>query len=359
MIVGHSRLSWRHVARMLPVLLLACMASAVAAAPVGPVQWGATSTVKSGGAAWGRMARLANGDWLAVYTLFTEGAPSRLEIARSHDGARTWAVVGGLARAGRDLDNGELLQLGNGTVLLAMRSVVEGKSYRLPLYRSTDEGAHWRYLSTIDRNESPGGRKDRGVWEPALHILPDGTVSVLYANEKHAVDTPAYNQVISQRLSRDNGASWSAETVAVSETGGGAARPGMPVMARLPHAGYVLAFEICGRGPDCDVSYQRSADGTTWLPGLGTPVAHQRCGPSILATSGGRLLLTSCQNEVSYSDDGGTHWSKAEPAWPTGFRYSWPALYQTGPHEVAIMNGGNDGAIQIRFGTLAVPAPAR
>lgn len=327
------------------------------ARPGDPVAWGDTVTVKAAGTSWGRMTSLGDGDWLMVYTVFPEDAPTRLEIARSEDKARSWAVLAQVAEPGRDLDNGELIRLDDGTLLLAMRSVVDGRSYRLPVYRSTDGGASWQYLSTIDANEHPGGRTDRGLWEPAFDLLDDGSLSVLYADETLADASPSYSQVVSQRISSDGGATWGPATHVVEETGGGEARPGMPTMARMADGRYILAFEICGRGPDCDVSYQISDDGQHWPEGLGTGIPYQRCGPSIIATRDGRLLITSCLNEVSYSNDGGTSWMTNDPpAWPIGFRHSWPAIYQTGADEVAVVNGGDDGALNIRFGTL-LPAP--
>lgn len=335
---------------------LSVMTSSAWASPAGPLTWTTTATVKASNAGWGRMTKLSNGDWLSVYTLFPSGQPTILEIARSTDNARTWSVVTTVSESGRNVDNGNLLQLPNGTVLLTMRSIINGQSYRLTVHQSNNNGANWSFLSTIDANESPGGLTNRGLWEPVFNILADGSLSVLYANEKYAGSSPAYNQVISQKISTNNGASWGSETWAVSETGGGNARPGMPVMARMGDGRYVLVFEICGLGPNCDVAYQYSSNGTTWPSGLGTGIRYQRCGPYVLAASDGRLVVTSCQNEVSYSNDFGATWMKNDPAaWPIGFSFSWPAIYQTGSNEIAVMNVTSGGAIQIKFGTLASP----
>jgi hypothetical protein len=336
-------------------VLLGCVGLA-AANPAGPVTWTTTATVKASNAGWGRMTKLGNGDWLAVYTLFPAGSPTTLEIARSTDNARTWSVLSSVAESGRNLDNGYLLQLPNGQVLLTARSIIDGQSYRLSVHRSTNSGVNWSFLSTIDANESPGGLTNRGLWEPTFNVLANGSLSVLYANEKYAGGSPFYSQVISQKVSTDSGATWGAESWAVAETGGGNARPGMPVMARMGSGKYILVFEICGLGPDCDVSYAISENGTTWPSGLGTPIRYQRCGPYVLAATDGRLFITSCQNEVSYSNDYGATWLKNDPpAWPIGFSFSWPAVYQTGASEIAVMNITSGGAVQIKFGTLAPP----
>jgi hypothetical protein len=332
------------------------MSSVCSAGPAGPLTWTSTATVKASDAGWGRMTRLSNGDWLAVYTLFPSGQPTILEIARSTDNARTWSPVTTVAEAGRNVDNGFLFQLPNGTVLLTMRSIINAQSYRLTVHQSTNNGNNWSYLSLIDANENPGGLTNRGLWEPVFNLLPNGSLSVLYANEKYAGGSPVYAQVISQKISTNNGASWGAETWAVAEVGGGTARPGMPVMARMGDGRHVLVFEICGLGPDCEVSYQVSSNGTTWPSGLGTGIRYQRCGPYVLSTGDNRLVITSCQNEVSYSNDYAATWMKNDPpAWPIGFSYSWPAIYQTGSNELAVMNVTAGGAIQIKFGTLAAP----
>jgi len=346
-----------HAGSLLTALALALtFASSASAGPAGPLTWNSTATVKASNAGWGRMTKLSNGQWLAVYTLFPAGVPTQLQIARSTDNARTWSVVTTVIESGRNIDNGELLQLPNGTVLLTMRSIVNGQSYRLPVYRSTDNGASWTYLSNIDSNENPGGAINRGLWEPVFNVLPNGSLSVMYANEKHASGSPSYNQVISQRISTSNAATWGPESWAVSEPGGGNARPGMAVMTRMANGRFLLVFEICGLGPNCDVAYHVSDDGTTWPSGLGTGIRYQRCGPYVLSTTDGRLVVTSCQNEVSYSNDYGATWLKNDPAaWPIGFSFSWPALYQTGPNEVAGMNVTGGGAVQIKFGTLAPP----
>lgn len=347
---------FRALAGWMVVSLLLGFGKVATANPAGPLTWTTTATVKASNAGWGRMTKLSNGDWLAVYTLFPAGQPTTLEIARSTNNARNWSVLASVAESGRDVDNGYLLQLANGQVLLALRSIINGQSYRLNVHRSTNNGAGWSLLSTIDANESPGGLTNRGLWEPTLNVMPNGSLSVLYANEKYAGGSPFYSQVISQKVSTDNGATWGAETWAVSETGGGNARPGMPVMARLGSGKFILVFEICGLGPNCDVSYAVSDSGTTWPSGLGTPIRYQRCGPYVLSATDGRLVITSCQNEVSYSNDYGATWLKNDPpAWPIGFSFSWPAVYQTAANEIAAMNITAGGAVQIKFGTLAAP----
>jgi hypothetical protein len=101
------------------------------------------------------------------------------------------------------------------------------------------------------------------------------------------------------------------------------------------------------------VAYKYSPDGVHWPAGLGTGLQDQRCGPHVMVTLRGTVFVSSCQNEVSWSDDGGDRWQRLpQPAWPFGFRHTWPALYQLGPDEVGVINNVEAGAVKIRFGRL-------
>jgi hypothetical protein len=341
-----------HAWRQLRAIAIAIAMVAVTPAASAAVRWGETATIAPANAGWGRMARLPDGRWLAVTTRFQRDTPSTLVVSVSDDRARTWKDIATVAEPGRKIDNGELLVLPEGRVLLGMRSLIDGTSYRLNVHASDDAGRTWRFLSTIDRNESPRGRTDRGVWEPVFTLLPNGTLSVLYADETLADGTPSYNQVVSQRLSRDGGRTWGERSVLVAQPGGGKLRPGMPVMSRLKDGRYLLVFEICGDDKHCPVSAKYSADGVTWPEGLGTALDHQRCGPQVTTTTRGTVFVTSCQNEVTFSDDDGAHWQKVpEPAWKFGFRHSWPAIYPLGPNEIGVVNNVAPGSVQIRFGT--------
>lgn len=337
---------------------LALLVAAAVPAFATEVTWTGTATVDAEKAGWGRLARLPDGRWLAVTTRYPGGETTTLQLSVSSENARTWKPLSRVAEPKRKLDNGELFVLPDGRVLLAMRSLIDGVSYRLNVYASDDQGASWSFLSTITRNENPAGRKDRGVWEPVFTRLDDGTLSVVYADETRADETPSFNQVVSQQLSKDGGRTWSPAVTIASQTGGGKLRPGMPVMTRRPDGGFLMVLETCGDDPQCPVSYKTSADGRSWPAGLGTPMADQRCGPHVMSTTSGTMFVTSCFNEVSASEDGGNTWTTVKPpAWPLGFRHSWPAVVQFGPQEIGVVNVV-DGSVQIRFGTYA-PAVRR
>jgi len=329
-------------------LVLFLVSPQCSADPVGPFAWGATVHVADAG--WGRMIRLANGQWLSVGTLYPSKTTNTLQLKVSADHARTWTTLSDVAEPGRKMDNGELIQLPSGTILLTGRSIINNESFHLPVYRSDDNGAHWTFLSMIDSNDKvvSNNHPSQGLWEPHFFLLPKGKLAVAYADETHSVETPSFNQICAERVSEDNGATWSAESVLVSQPGGGNLRPGMPVVAWMRNGQYIEVSEIVGKD-NAAVFFKISPDGVHWPSGLGTPIALQHAGPYVSSLSDGRVVVSSCSNEISVSDDYGQTWQwAAPPAWDIGFTLSFPAIHQTGPQEIAVMNTHN--GVKIRFG---------
>jgi 3-keto-disaccharide hydrolase/BNR repeat protein len=316
------------------------------------------------GSEYVRMLELSNGDWLSVYTIYDNNGytrdpngGTRLKVSRSSDHGRTWTALATITDPGRDLDNGQMVQLPNGDVLLACRSVRWQESYRLYVYKSTNLGATWSYLSTIDQNNgTPGslGSPDRGVYEPHLDFLADGRLAAFYANEKHAKETPAYSQIISEKVSSDGGATWGSEIFAAWDTASSAARPGMPVWAKMNNGQYILTFEVCGTD-GCNIHYKLSSNGTTWSSGVGTLIPNQLGAPFVVSLADGRLALSSNIHRLSFSNDYGATWytNDTDP-WPDTL---WSSVYQTGANEIAVVNsvprsvGGHD--IRLKFLSLA------
>jgi hypothetical protein len=305
------------------------------------------------------MIQLTNRHWLSVSTRINR-TNSTLQLRFSSDNARKWSFLSEVADGRRFLDNGELIQLPDGAVLLAGRSLIEAESYRLPVYRSTDAGRTWNYLSNIDANEGdPGTLQARGLWEPHFYFPADGRLAVAYANEKHASKRSAFSQVCSVRISPDFGKSWGNEIILAAERGGGKLRPGMPVVERMANGRFIAVYEVVEIG-DADVFYKLSDDGAHWPDGLGTRIAGHHAGPWVTSLSNGRLFLTSCAKALSRSDDFGLTWQPVNPsAWNfgPGKVFTWPAIYQTGSNEVAVMISRR--GVHLRFGTFWESTPGR
>ena len=314
------------------------------------------------GSQYARLLQLSNGTWLVGYTIARNNGYSKmkgggleLQFSSSDDRGQHWQAISTISESGRDLDNTEMIQLLDKSVLLACRSVRWQESYILPVYRSVNFGQTWARIGVIDSTAgAPGtlGHPDKGIYEPHFYLLDDATVSVMYANEKHVAEGPSYSQIVSQRISNDNGRSWGDETWVAYLPGHGSSRPGMPVWTRMENGNYIVVYEVCG--PEkCDVHYKISNDGTTWPVGLGDMIPDQRGGPFITSLSNGDLLVTSNSGNLSVSTDFGSHWKRMPNIWPATF---WGSLYQTGKNEIVALNspfrsgGGNN--IQMKSGEI-------
>ncbi|MBZ4191034.1 family 43 glycosylhydrolase [Niabella beijingensis] len=324
------------------------------------------------GAQYPRLLKLANGNWLAAYTVLRNkgyrqesGGGLELEVAESRDNGRTWKSVSWITDPGRDLDNAQMIQLPDGSVLLAGRSVRWQESYRLPVYKSSDDGRNWQRLSIIDANEgAPGtlGKPDKGIYEPHFYFLKDGRLAVMYANEKHVTESPSYSQTIAQKVSEDSGKTWGKEIWVAHTPGHPKSRPGMPVVDRMQNGKYIAVYEVCGP-EDCGIYYKTSADGLHWAEGLGTKAPEQKAAPYVLSLADGNLLLSSNLGVVTVSNDYGLTWKKQPMPWVLQVPFEtdwtqtlWQGMYQFDEHTVGIVTsrkragGGHD--IKIRFGRI-------
>jgi hypothetical protein len=341
-----SRLKW--LGAIFAGVFLCVCANAQISTP--RFHWAGTNVIARGG--WGRMIHLADGSWLAVTTRFARDH-STLEIRASTNLFATNTCLSEIAESGRFVDNGELIQLPGGDILLTGRSLIEGRSYRLPVYRSADGGQHWTAWSNIDANESDTKNlRGQGLWEPHFFLLADGRLAVAYANEKYAAAQPAFSQICSEKISSDGGKTWGDEIVLAAQAGGGALRPGMPVVTRMANGKFIAVYEIVGVG-DADVFGKISSDGEHWPAGLGERIAGQHAGPWVTSLANGELLLTSCANVLSRSLDFGKTWQPAEPpAWDFGGGkvFTWPAIYEVGTNQLAVMVSRS--GVKLRLGTL-------
>ncbi len=324
------------------------------------------------GSQYGRMIKLNNGKWLAAYTVSRNAGYKEnpdggfaIEIAESTDNGRHWKPISLVAEPGRDVDNAAFIQLPDHSILLGCRSVRWQESYRLPVYRSTDNGRSWKKMSVIDVNEGrPGelGHPDKGVYEPHFCFLEDGRLAVMYANEKHVTEKPSYSQIISEKISPDFGKSWGKEIWVAYAPGHNASRPGMPVWTKMENGKYIVTYEICG--PEkCNIYYKTGKDGVHWQTGLGTLIPQQSGAPYIVSLTDGTLVLTSNRGNISISEDFGKHWRTASKPWHPEKSYEadwtqtiWSSLYQIAPDDIGIIStvkragGGHD--ILMRVGTL-------
>lgn len=326
------------------------------------------------GSQYCRLLDLGNNKWLAVYTVRTnEGYKKdpqgglRLEIAQSVDNGLTWKAISRLKDPGRDLDNGQLISLNNGHILLACRSVRWQSSYQLPVYESDDQGKNWKRLSVIDANEGPEGslgHPDKGIYEPHFTLLANGQLAVFYANEKHVTEQPSFSQVISEKISLDQGKTWGNEIFVAHDPQNKDARPGMPVCTQMKNGTYIVVYEVCGT-KGCNIYQKSSNNGKDWTPGLGKEIPDQTGAPFVLSLTDGRLVLTSNRGNISLSDNFGENWQLQDRPWKFTKPYEqdwqqglWPSIYQFGPDKIGVTAGLRSTGVKkgrqvkLRFGEI-------
>ncbi|MFB9279293.1 exo-alpha-sialidase [Cohnella cellulosilytica] len=320
------------------------------------------------GSQYGRMVFLKNGTWLTVYTIYDNNGytyeasgGNKLEFAISRDEGQTWERLSQLGHPSRDMDNGQLIELDNGDLLLSCRSVRWHESYQLHVYKSTDGGRTWAFWSTIDElNGSPGslGNPDKGVYEPHFYRLADGRLSVMYANEKHVIEPPYYSQIISQKISEDDGRTWGEEIWVAWDPASPHLRPGMPVWTRLQDGRYIVVLEVVHlvmyQCVSAAITYKISNDGVHWEAGNGTPIPAQHGGPYVEQLQDGTWMVTSNSGQISVSRDSGASWQTIASL-PFA-SHLWPSLYALDGSRFLLLNsaarpeGGHN--IQMCIGQL-------
>ncbi|WP_308796524.1 RICIN domain-containing protein [Agromyces silvae] len=152
---------------------------------------------------------------------------------------------------------------------------------KLVVYSSSDHGASWSYLSTIDTggpavyDPSPTSTTTT-VWEPTLAIDAYGGLVAYFSDERQKAD--GVLQAISYRRSTDGGLTWGALSN-VSAPTDNTHRPGMITVDRLPDGSYIATYEVVNAvgyaHPNASpVFFKTSPDGLDWgtTTGLGTPV---------------------------------------------------------------------------------------
>lgn len=132
---------------------------------------------------------------------------------------------------------------------------------QMRVYKSTDQGAHWSYLSNCVTAARP--RNQGGLWEAEFTIAANGHLVCFYSDETQ----DGHSQILRYVQSTD-GLTWSAPVDVVSSPTQ-ADRPGMANIVKLPDGRYLMSFEMCGP-LNCATFLKSSADGLDW----GDPADH-------------------------------------------------------------------------------------
>lgn len=168
-----------------------------------------------------------------------------------------------------------------GTILLAGMIMPENRSSsRLVVYKSTNQGTSWSYLSTIDTGgpavyDPTPSSTTTTVWEPSLAIDANGGLVAYFSDERQKAN--GVLQAISYRRSTDGGATWGS-LVNVSAPTNQSDRPGMITVTKLPNGKYIATFEVVNRPSQqqntAPVYFKISDDGLNWgtTTSIGTAV---------------------------------------------------------------------------------------
>ncbi|GAB2781892.1 sialidase family protein [Streptomyces daliensis] len=226
-----------------------------------------------------RHSGAANGHVLASTVTF-RGADGLGAIHESTDDGRTFRRVGDVADPaaadGKGQCCGTLYELPRrigdmppGTLLWAAstgQDEDDGRRMSVRVFKSTDVGRSWSYLSTVATARGEGG--GAGLWEPEFSLDAHGRLVCHYSDETD----PAHSQKLVAARTSD-GRNWTghhATVASVPEPD----RPGMAVVRRLPDGTFFMVYEICAPSGKyrCVVHYRTSEDGWDWgdPAGLGT-----------------------------------------------------------------------------------------
>ena len=130
------------------------------------------------GSQFPRMLVTDDGTWYVAYTIYRNNGyladangGNELQISRSTNEGKTWEDIAIISDPGRDLDNAQMLELSNGDILLACRSVIWQQSYKLSVYKSSDGGYTQRgYFSFFARHSGKCLDVDAGKVENGANV---------------------------------------------------------------------------------------------------------------------------------------------------------------------------------------------
>ncbi|MEU8555622.1 ricin-type beta-trefoil lectin domain protein [Streptomyces anthocyanicus] len=220
---------------------------------------------------------------LATYAKREQGATNTLPVHRSTDGGRTWSaapistitshtpgwdieapVLYEVPRTANGLNQGDLLAAGTAW------QAGDYTTQRVEVFKSTDHGQSWQYLSDCTRTSGLPDTIGHGIWEPWFLLAPDNTLACFISDERPA-NSPTNNQVIGHYTSTDGGRTWSGTlTQDVAFPADNLARPGMSIVVPLPDGRFMMAYEMCRDATDadhaCEVYTKTSPDGLNWAP---------------------------------------------------------------------------------------------
>ncbi|MFF1573352.1 ricin-type beta-trefoil lectin domain protein [Leifsonia sp. NPDC058292] len=275
------------------------------------------NTYPNGTAGYPRATRLdfdgsANQTMLSTFAKGGHGAPGTLPIYRSTDGGGNWSQISTISShtAGWDIEAPTLYEvprtitgLNQGDVLAAGTAWQVGNytTQKVEVFRSTDKGQSWQYLSDCTSTSGMPNTWGHGIWEPSFLVTSNNTLACFISDERPA-NSATNNQAIGHYTSTNGGVTWSStQTQDVVFPNDNLARPGMQTFAALPNGSFVMSYELCRDATNadhaCEVYVKFSSDGLNW-GAAGTA-------GTLVSTADGRQLLHT--PFISWAPGGGAN----------------------------------------------------
>lgn len=238
----------------------------------------------NGDASYPRLIRVvndnsANDTLLATFAKRFQGSPTVLPIYRSTNGGTSWSQVSTLAShtSGWDLEAPVLYEVPHtaggltaGDILAAGTAWKLGDytTQKVEVFRSTDRGSTWTWLSNCVTTSSEPNTIGHGIWEPWFLQTPSGTLACFISDERPS-NGSTNNQIIGHFTSTNGGQTWTSTiTPDVAFPSDNLARPGMQTIAALPNDTFLMSYEMCRDATDadhaCQVYFKTSPDGLNW-----------------------------------------------------------------------------------------------
>jgi hypothetical protein len=282
-----------------------------------PTLDGDAISMSNGTGDYPRGIRRQDGALLVIYAQ-VQDANRQLVTIESNDNGATWETIGSVATeeaATHDLTNGFLFQLEGGRILASFRNherETDGTyiNFRLHVCASDDNGATWKFLSTLVEDQGP--EPGPGDWEPFMRYAQDGsTIQAFYSHEVAETD-PSTDQDSIMKTSTDGGATWS-DPITWSGADTTNARDGMIGVASVDGPNLVAVFETTESGRFSIYAQDSADDGATWTNRreiYAPEDSTKDAGAPQIANIGGTLVVSFMTNE----DDDDNTWSS-----PDGF----------------------------------------
>ncbi|GHP14513.1 hypothetical protein YK48G_19380 [Lentilactobacillus fungorum] len=188
-----------------------------------------------------------------------------------------------------------------GTLICAGNAIPSDMSKTsIDLYKSTDHGRTWRYLSTVAQGgTATTTTKGNGpVWEPFVKVI-DHQLVTFYSDER---DKPAHSQLLAHETSTD-GIHWSSQVNDVVDSNP-AGRPGMATVAQMANGKYIMTYEVAGEGGNHS-NFKISNDGLNWnASDMGTKFADGGS-PYVTTLNDGTVVANSTGGNVYVNTNNG------------------------------------------------------